>query len=92
MKEIGLAQRKEVKRKGIEQKDGRKSNSLTIYCKFKEEKTMKKLFHFLKEEEGVTAIEYGLIAALIAVAIIVVVGEVGTKLNTTFTSVRDALP
>ena len=53
---------------------------------------MKKLFNFLKEEEGVTAIEYGLIAALIAVAIVVVVGEVGTGLNTTFTAVRDALP
>ena len=53
---------------------------------------MKKLFHFLKEEEGVTAIEYSLIAAMIALAIIVVVGEMGTKLNSTFTAVRDGLP
>lgn len=53
---------------------------------------MKKLLGFLKEEEGVTAIEYGLIAALIAVAIIVVVGQVGTKLQTTFNSVATALP
>jgi pilus assembly protein Flp/PilA len=52
---------------------------------------MEKLRRFLKEEEGVTAIEYGLIAALIAVAIIVAVQAVGTGLNTTFTSVSDAL-
>ena len=40
-----------------------------------------------KREEGVTAIEYGLIAALIAVAIIVAVALVGTNLNTTFSNV-----
>ena len=53
---------------------------------------MKKLFRFLKEEEGVTAIEYGLIAALIAIAIVVTVTTVGTKLNSTFTSVSNSLP
>ena len=54
---------------------------------------MRKLIkRFLTEEDGVTAIEYGLIAALIAVAIIVVVGNVGTKLNTTFNTVETALP
>ena len=52
---------------------------------------MKKLLKFLKEEEGVTAIEYGLIAALIAVAIIAIVTTVGGKLVTTFTSVSDNL-
>jgi pilus assembly protein Flp/PilA len=40
-----------------------------------------------KSEEGVTAIEYGLIAALIAVAIIVAVTAVGTNLGTMFTKV-----
>jgi pilus assembly protein Flp/PilA len=46
---------------------------------------------FLKDESGATAIEYGLIAAGISVAIITVVGTLGTKLNTTFTSVSTAL-
>lgn len=39
---------------------------------------------FLQDEEGVTAIEYGLIAALIAVAIIVGAGLLGTNLNGLF--------
>jgi len=46
---------------------------------------------FLNDESGATAIEYGLIAAGISVAIITVVGTLGTKLNTTFTSVSTAL-
>ena len=46
---------------------------------------------FLKDESGTTAIEYGLIAAGISVAIIAVVQGLGTKLNTTFTSVSNAL-
>ena len=49
------------------------------------------LARFAKDESGATAIEYGLIAAGISVAIITVVGTVGTKLNTTFTSVSTAL-
>ena len=44
-----------------------------------------------REEAGATAIEYGLIAAGISVAIITVVGTLGTTLNTTFTSVATAL-
>jgi pilus assembly protein Flp/PilA len=47
---------------------------------------------FLKDESGATAIEYGLIAALIAVVIVTAVGVVGTKLNTVFTNVGNALP
>jgi pilus assembly protein Flp/PilA len=46
---------------------------------------------FVKDESGATAIEYGLIAAGISVAIITVVGQLGTKLNTTFGSVKNAL-
>jgi pilus assembly protein Flp/PilA len=54
--------------------------------------TMKKLLaRFAKDESGATAIEYGLIAAGISVAIITVVGSLGSKLNTTFTSVQTAL-
>lgn len=46
---------------------------------------------FLRDESGATAIEYGLIAAGISVAIIAVVQGLGSKLTTTFTSVKDAL-
>ncbi|ODT07366.1 MAG: fimbrial protein [Mesorhizobium sp. SCN 65-20] len=46
---------------------------------------------FVKDESGATAIEYGLIAALIAVAIIVGAGYVGTSLNTKFTEVSTAI-
>jgi pilus assembly protein Flp/PilA len=52
---------------------------------------MTKLLRFFREEEGVTAIEYGLIAALIAVAIIATVTTVGTSLQTVFTDVSNAL-
>ena len=46
---------------------------------------------FLKDQSGATAIEYGLIAAGISVAIIAVVQGLGTKLNTTFSTVSSAL-
>jgi len=46
---------------------------------------------FLKNESGATAIEYGLIAAGISVAIIGVVTTLGTDLTATFTSVSAAL-
>ena len=48
---------------------------------------MKRLISFLKDEEGANAIEYGLIAALIAVGIIVGAGLVGTNLNKLFNDV-----
>lgn len=53
---------------------------------------MKNLFvRFVKNESGATAIEYGLIAAGISVAIIAVVNGLGTKLNNTFTSISTQL-
>lgn len=52
---------------------------------------MKSIQKFLREEDGVTAIEYGLIAALIAVVIIAAVTVVGTQLNKTFTKVGSKL-
>ena len=52
---------------------------------------MKVFGRFLRDKSGATAIEYGLIAAGISVAIITVVGSLGSKLNTTFTSVQTAL-
>ena len=52
---------------------------------------MKSIQKFLRDEDGVTAIEYGLIAALIAVVIIAAVTIVGTQLNKTFTKVGTSL-
>jgi len=46
---------------------------------------------FLKDESGATAIEYGLIAALVSVAIIGVLGFLGDSLNATFAAVNDGL-
>jgi pilus assembly protein Flp/PilA len=46
---------------------------------------------FLKDESGATAIEYGLIAAGIALAIITVVNGLGQKVNATFTSINTSL-
>jgi pilus assembly protein Flp/PilA len=58
----------------------------------KEPTTMKTLLsRFVKDESGATAIEYGLIAAGISVAIIAVVNGLGTKLNTTFSSISSQL-
>ena len=47
--------------------------------------------NFIREEDGVTAIEYGLIAALIAVVIIASVTIVGTQLKATFTTIGSKL-
>ncbi len=52
---------------------------------------MTRLKEFLRNESGATSIEYGLIAAGIAVAIIGIVQGLGTKLVSTFTAVQDAL-
>lgn len=52
---------------------------------------MKTMIRLLKNEEGATAIEYGLIAALISVVIIGAVTTVGEELNETFQAVADSL-
>ncbi len=49
------------------------------------------ILRFLQDDGGATAIEYGLIAAGIAVAIIVAVQTLGTNLNTTFSTVSGSL-
>jgi pilus assembly protein Flp/PilA len=49
------------------------------------------VLRFVKDESGATAIEYGLIAAGISVAIIAVVNGIGTKLNTSFGSISTQL-
>lgn len=52
---------------------------------------MAKMIKILKNEKGATAIEYGLIAALIAVAAIGAMTSVGQKLNSTFNNVSSSL-
>ena len=53
---------------------------------------MRKIFtNLLADENGATAIEYGLIAALISVVIITAITAVGTNLKSTFTAVSSAL-
>jgi pilus assembly protein Flp/PilA len=52
---------------------------------------MKTVMNFLKDESGATAIEYGLIAALIGVVIITVVTNVGNEIKGTFTDVDNGL-
>ena len=52
---------------------------------------MPTILRFLKDESGATAIEYGLIAAGISLAIIAVVNGLGSKLNTKFESINTSL-
>lgn len=47
---------------------------------------------FLRDESGATAIEYGLIAALVAVILVAALSAMGTKLSGTFDKVSTALP
>jgi len=51
----------------------------------------KLVLRFLKDNSGATAIEYGLIAAGISIAIIAAVNTLGTQLNATFTSISTQL-
>ena len=60
-------------------------NNLTGY------RNMEKIKRFFKDEEGVTSIEYGLIAALIALVIIGAVALVGTNLSGAFTSIANTV-
>lgn len=53
---------------------------------------MKMLLKFFKDEEGATAIEYGLIAALIAAVIILATTTLGTRVRDTFTTISTAMP
>jgi pilus assembly protein Flp/PilA len=52
---------------------------------------MSTIMRFVRDENGATAIEYGLIAAGISVAILTVVFSIGTSLNTKFTSINTQL-
>jgi pilus assembly protein Flp/PilA len=55
------------------------------------ERSMSMFRRFVQDDSGATAIEYGLIAALVSVAIIVALGTLGNNLNTTFTTVANEL-
>jgi len=52
---------------------------------------MRNFFNLIRDDKGATAIEYGLIAALIAVAAIGAMQGIGTKLGTTFNNVSNVL-
>ena len=52
---------------------------------------MSKVMNFIRDEQGATAIEYGLIAAGISVVIISLVNGIGTKLQTAFSSIESQL-
>ena len=52
---------------------------------------MRQIIRFLKDENAATAIEYGLIATGIAVAVIPVITGLGTKLKTTFSTISTAI-
>jgi pilus assembly protein Flp/PilA len=52
---------------------------------------MRTLYRFLKDESGATAIEYGLIAALVSVVIIAGLTALGPQLSTTFTNISNCL-
>jgi pilus assembly protein Flp/PilA len=55
------------------------------------ERSMSTFRRFVQDDSGATAIEYGLIAALVSVAIIVALGTLGNNLGNTFNNVADAL-
>jgi len=52
---------------------------------------LNQIINFLKDEEGASAVEYGLIVGLIAVAVVVILGTMGGGLNTLFTTVDTSI-
>lgn len=53
---------------------------------------MKKVMNFFKEEDGVTAVEYAIMVAVIALVVIGGAGLLGTNTNTTFTNAAGRIP
>src|SRR3546814_16228568 len=70
---------------------GRRGKSSGLSVLILRRSNMSFIRKMFKNEKGATAIEYGLIAALIAVAAIAALGAVGDELNTTFEAVNTAL-
>jgi pilus assembly protein Flp/PilA len=79
----------------VVEQSGRKSETVHTHAAGKtgvhREKSKMLLRKFVRDESGATAIEYGLIAACIAIAIIVAAQGVGTQLNATFDKVKTDL-
>jgi pilus assembly protein Flp/PilA len=59
--------------------------------KFLRRKTMESIKRFLRDEEGATMVEYGIMVALIAAVCITIVGTLGTQVNAAFNKVTTAL-
>jgi len=70
-------------------------NTPKLHCRLSQRllecKTVRKIFAYLKDESGATAIEYGLIAAGISVVIIGTVNAIGSTLNTKFMFISNTL-
>ncbi|HEY2731846.1 MAG TPA: Flp family type IVb pilin [Polyangia bacterium] len=66
--------------------------SAPLNFRYKENPMLKNLKKLIKDEEGATAVEYGLIVAAIAGLIIVVVFLLGNKVNNAFSKVASAMP
>ena len=64
---------------------------VALACDGAGERTMNSIHNFVRDDSGATAIEYALIASLIAVVIISAVSLVGTKVSTVFTEIGGAL-
>jgi pilus assembly protein Flp/PilA len=73
------------------QQNPRSAHHITAFQTGWRLKLKQKILKFMSDESGATAIEYGLIAAGIALAIIAVVNGLGTNLNTQFTSINNSL-
>lgn len=56
------------------------------------EKLVQQVKNFCNDESGATAVEYGMLVALIAAVIVVVVTTLGTKIQAAFQTIADALP
>jgi len=76
---------------GVKRATGSPRHSSSLDILKKELPMTKFISRFAKNESGATAIEYGLIAALIAVALITVLGLMSTQLKATFQKVTDKL-
>ena len=78
---------------GVKRATGASSQSRSLSRFYKGKTIMTKFItKFAQDESGATAIEYGLIAALIAVVIIGAITTLGTKITGTFTKVANAMP
>ncbi|AHY54256.1 fimbriae associated protein [Bradyrhizobium japonicum SEMIA 5079] len=69
----------------------KRPDHLSASCTLWEQSMKNLVSRFVKDESGATAIEYGLIAAGIALAIITVVNNLGSSLNTKFGSISSSL-